>query len=65
VRGTAGVDHITVSGSGANITIAGLIPTVTAVFLQPEDFLLIETLDGKRHRKISGPVRRLVQLLVL
>jgi hypothetical protein len=29
VVGTAGVDHLTVSGSGANITVAGLTPLVT------------------------------------
>jgi hypothetical protein len=33
VRGTPAVDHITVSGSGANVTVAGLTPLVTPVFL--------------------------------
>lgn len=65
VRGTAGVDNITVSGSGANITVTGLTPTVTPVFLQPEDVLRIETLDGNDFVESSGRVRRLVQLLVL
>jgi hypothetical protein len=31
--GTAGVDHLTVSGSGANTTMAGLTPLVTPVNL--------------------------------
>jgi hypothetical protein len=65
VRGTAGVDHITVSGSGANTTVAGLTPTVTPVNLAPDDFLRIETLDGKDTVDSSGLQRGLVQLLVL
>jgi len=46
VVGTPGVDHITVSGSGANITVAGLSPTVTPVLLDSQDTLRIDTLDG-------------------
>jgi hypothetical protein len=64
VRGTAGVDHITVSGSGANITVAGLTPTVTPVNLASEDFLRIETLGGNDTVDSSGLQRGLVQLLV-
>jgi hypothetical protein len=64
VRGTAGVDHITVSGSGANVTVAGLTPLVTAVNLAPDDFLLIQTLSGRDVVDSSGLQRGLVQLIV-
>jgi hypothetical protein len=64
VRGTAGVDRITVSGSGADITVAGLTPLVTPVFLAPDDFLLIQTLDGRDIVDSSGLQPGLVQLIV-
>jgi hypothetical protein len=64
VRGTAGVDDITVSGSGANTTVAGLTPTVTPVFLQRQDILVIDTLDGNDSVDSSGLQAGLVQLLV-
>ena len=64
VRGTAGVDHITVSGSGANVTVAGLTPLVTPVFLARDDFLLIQTLSGNDIVDSSGLQRGLVQLIV-
>ena len=64
MRGTAGVDHITVSGSGANITVAGLTPTVTPVNLAPDDFLRIETLNGHDTVDRSGLQAGLVQLEV-
>jgi hypothetical protein len=64
VRGTAGVDHITVSGSGANITVAGLTPTVTPVNLDGQDTLRIETLAGADTVNSSGLQRGLVQLQV-
>ncbi len=65
VRGTAGVDHITVSGSGANITVAGLTPTVTPVNLDAKDTLRIETLAGADTVNSSGLPRGLVNLQVL
>jgi hypothetical protein len=65
VRGTAGVDHITVSGSGATITVAGLTPTVTPVHLDAQDVLRIETLDGNDTVDSRGLQRGLVQLQVL
>jgi hypothetical protein len=65
VRGTAGVDHITLSGSGANITVAGLKPTVNPVFLQPQDTLRIETRAGRDTVDTSGLRPGLVQLQVL
>jgi hypothetical protein len=70
VRGTAGVDHITVSGSGANITVAGLTPLVTPVNLRTRDVLLpdvlrIDTLAGRDSVDSSGLQPGLVQLLVL
>lgn len=65
VRATAGVDHITVSGSGANITVAGLTPTVTPVLLDAQDTLRIETLDGNDTVDSRGLQRGLVQLQVL
>ncbi|MGZ4619306.1 MAG: hypothetical protein ACXV3F_11450 [Frankiaceae bacterium] len=43
VVGTAGVDHLTVSGSGANITMAGLTPLVTPVNLDTQGTLRIGT----------------------
>jgi hypothetical protein len=64
-RGTAGVDHITVSGSGANITIAGLTPTVTPVLLNTQDTIQIDTLDGRDTADSSHLQHALVQLLVL
>ena len=69
VVGTTGHDHITVSGSGANITVAGLVPTVTpgespdAEPLLP-DVLRIDTLDGNDTVDGSGLQPGLVQLQV-
>ena len=70
VLGTAGDDHITVSGSGANITIAGLTPTVTPVNLRTQDplqpdLLQINTLAGRDTVDSSGLQPGLVQLVVL
>lgn len=64
VRGTQGIDHISVSGSGPNITVAGLTPTVTPVLLDSKDFLRIDTLDGDDTVDSSGLQRGLVQLQV-
>jgi hypothetical protein len=70
VRGTSGVDNITVSGSGANITVAGLTPLVTPVNLRTADVLLpdvlrIDTLAGRDTVDSSGLQAGLLQLLVL
>jgi hypothetical protein len=70
VRGTSGVDGITVSGSGANITVAGLTPLVTAVNLRTQDPLLpdvlrIDTLAGRDTVNSSGLQPGLVQLQVI
>jgi hypothetical protein len=64
VRGTTGVDHVTVSGSGADVTVAGLTPLVTPVFLAQDDFLLVQTLSGNDIVDSSGLQRGLVQLIV-
>jgi hypothetical protein len=64
VVGTAGDDHITLSGSGANITVAGLVPTVTPVLLNSADVLRIDTLAGNDTVDRSGLQRGLVQLQV-
>jgi hypothetical protein len=64
VVGTAGVDHLTVSGSGANITVAGLTPLVTPVDLDTQDTLRIDTLDGDDVVDSSGLQTGLVQLQV-
>jgi hypothetical protein len=64
VVGTAGVDRITVSGSGANITVAGLAPTVTPVDLDSQDTLRIDTLDGADIVDSHDLQRGLVQLQV-
>ena len=61
---TAGDDDITVSGSGANITVAGLVPTVTPVLLDSADVLRIDTLGGTDTVDTSGLQRGLVQLQV-
>jgi len=64
VVGTAGDDHITLSGLGANIAFAGLAPTVNPLLHDSKDMLRIDTLDGNdtvdQHRLQRG----LVQLQV-
>jgi hypothetical protein len=65
VVGTAGDDHITLSGSGASITIAGLTPTVTSVLLDSKDVLQINTLAGRDTVDHHALQRGLVQLRVL
>ena len=65
VDATAGHDHITVSGTGANITVAGLVPTVTPVLLNSADVLRIDTLQGNDTVDSSGLQRGLVQLQVV
>ena len=65
VLGTPGVDHITVSGSGANITVAGLAATVTPVHLDAKDMLRIDTLGGNDTVDNRGLQRGLVQFQVL
>jgi len=65
VFGTAGDDHITVSGSGPNITVAGLMPTVTPVLLDSKDVLQIDTLAGRDTVDRHALQRGLVQLRVL
>jgi hypothetical protein len=64
VRGTPDVDHITVSGSGDDVTVAGLTPLVTAVSLAPDDFLVIQTGDGRDIVDTSGLERGAAQLVV-
>jgi hypothetical protein len=44
--------------------VAGLTPLVTPVFLAPDDFLLIQTLDGDDIVDSSGLQPGLVQLIV-
>lgn len=65
VDGTAGDDHIAVSGTGANITVTGLIPTVTPVLLNSADVLRIDTLGGNDTVDTSGLHRGPVQLQVI
>jgi hypothetical protein len=65
VRGTNGDDVIHVSGSGADVTVSGLTPTVTPVFLDSEDVLRIETLGGRDVVDSSALQRGLVQLEVI
>jgi hypothetical protein len=64
VVGTAGADHITVGGSGANITVTGLVPTITPVLMDAKDTLRIDTLAGNDTVDSSGLQRGLVQLQV-
>jgi len=65
VFGTAGDDDITLSGRGANITVAGLTPTVTPVLLDSKDVLRIDTLAGRDTVDRHALRRGLVQLQVL
>jgi hypothetical protein len=65
VRGTAGVDHITVSGLGTDITVSGLAASVTPVNLDAKDTLRIETLAGADTVDSTGLPRGSVQLQVL
>jgi hypothetical protein len=65
VIGTPGDDHITVTGSGANVTIAGLAPTITPVLLDRQDTLQINTLDGNDTVDSSGLQPGLVQFRVI
>jgi hypothetical protein len=64
VRGTAKVDHIAVSASGTNVTVAGLVPTVHAVNLDHNDVLNIDTLDGNDVVDHTGLPAGQVQLVV-
>jgi hypothetical protein len=64
ILGTDKVDTITVSGSGANITVSGLTPLVTPIFLQSPDVLQIDTLAGADVVDTSGLARNLIQLQV-
>ena len=65
VRGTDGVDHITVASSGTDITVTGLTPTVSLRGVEPEDFLRIETLAGNDVVDSRGLAPGLVHLLAL
>jgi hypothetical protein len=64
VVATPGDDHITVTSAGATITVAGLTPATTAVLLDANDVLRIDTLAGHDTVNHSGLRRGLVQLLV-
>jgi hypothetical protein len=64
VVATPGDDHITVSGSGANIIVAGLRPAITPVLLDANDVLRIDTLAGNDTVDSSGLPPGLVQLQV-
>jgi hypothetical protein len=64
VVGTAGDDHIAVSGAGAHITVAGLTPAITPVQLDSKDVLRIDTLAGNDTVDSSQLQRGLVQLQV-
>ncbi|HZC69346.1 MAG TPA: hypothetical protein VE442_01505 [Jatrophihabitans sp.] len=65
VRGTAGDDHVAISGSGANITIAGLTPTVAPVQLNSQDTIRIETVGGQDTVDTTGLLRGLVHVEVV
>jgi hypothetical protein len=64
VRGTPGVDNITISGAGSKVAVAGLQPSTVASFLAPDDFLNIVTLGGNDVVDSSGLAPGTVQLLV-
>jgi hypothetical protein len=65
VSGTAGVDHIRVSGSGNDISVEGLSTMVTPVALRPQDVLVIDTKTGNDTVDTAGLNPNLVQLRVL
>src|SRR3954447_14129730 len=62
VVGTALDDHLTVSGSGQNITVAGLKPTITPVGMDAKDVLQINTIGGDDSVDTRQLPRGLVQL---
>ena len=64
VVATPGDDHITVSSFGADITVSGLTPTITAVLLDANDVLRIDTLAGNDTVDSSGLQPGLLQLQV-
>lgn len=64
VVGTAGVDHIAVSGLGGNINVSGLTPSITPVLLDSKDTLRIDTLAGNDTVDSAGLQPGLVQLQV-
>lgn len=70
MRGTAKAETITVSGTGASISVAGLTPLVAPVNLRTQDALLpdvlqIDPLAGNDTVNSSGLQPGLVQLRVL
>jgi hypothetical protein len=66
VLGTPGDDQITVSAfNPANIDVVGLTPAITAVLMDSNDLLQINTLDGNDSVDSSGLQPGLVQLQVL
>ena len=64
VRGTDRRDRIVVKGSGSDVTVNGLTPQVTPVFLAPDDFLNIDTLKGRDIVDSSALAPGTVQLIV-
>jgi hypothetical protein len=64
VVATPGDDHITVSSSGATVIVAGLTPAISAVLLDANDVLRIDTLAGHDTVDKSGLPPGLVQLQV-
>ena len=64
MRGTDRRDRIVVKGSGSDVTVNGLTPQVTPVFLAPDDFLNIDTLKGRDIVDSSALAPGTVQLIV-
>ena len=62
--GTEGDDDITVAGSGAGISVAGLQPEVTIVDAEPTDQLRVETLGGTDTVDTAALVPGVIDLLV-
>jgi len=65
VFGTPNDDHVAVSNLGADVTVSGLTPSVTPEFLDGDDLLQIDTLDGNDTVDSSGLQAGSVQLQVL
>lgn len=65
VDGTDQVDSITLSGSGSDVSITGISPTVTPVWLQPNDLVILDTKEGDDKVDTSGLEQGLFQLSVL
>jgi hypothetical protein len=64
LKGTEGDDDISVAGSGAGISVAGLTPEVTIVDAESPDQLRVETLGGTDTVDTAALVPGVIALFV-